>query len=39
MAEYLYERGLVFPTEGAVSDETETEMEDGSISCTALGLL
>lgn len=39
MAEYLYARGLVFPTEGAVSDETETEMEDGSISCTALGLL
>lgn len=39
MAEYLYARGLVFPTEGAVSDETEAEMEDGSISCTALGLL
>lgn len=39
MAEYLYSRGLVFPTESAVNDETETEMEDGSISCTALGLL
>ena len=39
MAEYLYTRGLIFPTEGAVSDETEAEMEDGSISCTALGLL
>ena len=39
MAEFLYKRGLVFPTEGGVSDQTETEMEDGSISCTALALL
>ncbi len=39
MAEYLYERGLNFPTEGVISDEVETEMEDGSISCTALALL
>ena len=39
MAAYLFQRGLNFPTEGGVSDETETEMEDGSISCTALALL
>lgn len=39
MAEYLYNRGLVFPTEGGVSDKAESEMEDGSISCTALALL
>ncbi len=39
MAEFLYNRGLVFPTEGGVSDLTDTEMEDGSISCTALSLL
>ena len=39
MAEFLYKRGLSFPTEGGASDQTETEMEDGSISCTALSLL
>lgn len=39
MARYLYNRGLVFPTEGGVSEQTEMEMEDGSISCTALALL
>ena len=39
MAEFLYNRGLNFPTEGGHSDLTETEMEDGSISCTALALL
>ncbi len=39
MAEFLYNRGLNFPTEGAKTDLTETEMEDGSISCTALSLL
>lgn len=38
-AEYLYDRGLNFPTEGGSADEAETEMEDGSISCTALSLL
>ena len=38
-AEYLYDRGLNFPTEGGSTDEAETEMEDGSISCTALSLL
>lgn len=39
IAEYLFNRGLNFPTEGGVTDEAETEMEDGSISCTALSLL
>lgn len=39
MAEYLYNRGTKFPTEGIVSGETEEEMEEGSISCTALALL
>ncbi|MBQ9120931.1 MAG: hypothetical protein IJY12_01050 [Clostridia bacterium] len=39
MAEFLYNRGLKFPTEGSGNDVTEEEMEDGSISCTALSLL
>ncbi len=39
MAEHLYRRGLQFPTEGEISADTEDEMEDGSISCTALALL
>ena len=39
MAEFLYKRGLSFPTEGGKSSLTEEEMEDGSISCTALCLL
>lgn len=37
MAEYLFARGLEFPTEGGVCEHKE--MEDGSISCTALSLL
>jgi hypothetical protein len=39
IGEHLCERGYNFPTEGGVSDLTEKEMEDGSISCTALSLL
>ncbi|MFQ9738023.1 MAG: hypothetical protein ACLR06_09995 [Christensenellaceae bacterium] len=39
MAEYLYARGLSFPTEGERSRMAEAEMEEGSISCTALSLL
>ncbi len=39
LAAYLYERGLSFPTEGGFDAQAETEMEDGSISCTALALL
>ncbi len=39
VAEYLVERGENFPTEGALSETKDTEMEDGSISCTALSVL
>lgn len=39
MAEHLYERGIKFPTEGGQSELAQEEMEDGSISCTALCLL
>ena len=39
LALHLYNRGLSFPTEGGKSDIVEEEMEDGSISCTALALL
>lgn len=38
IAAYLYNR-QGFHTEAFVSDKTEPEMEDGSISCTALSLL
>lgn len=38
MARYLCERGLDFPTEGQKDDRIGTEMEDGSISCSALSL-
>lgn len=38
IAAYLYGR-KDFHTEAFVSDKTEAEMEDGSISCTALSLL
>ncbi len=37
--QYLVDRGLHFPTEGIVSEENDEEMEEGSISCTALSLL
>lgn len=39
LAEHVYERGLNFPTESIVSEEYDPEMEDGSISCSALTLL
>lgn len=39
LAEYLFSRGINFPTEGGITDEAETRMEEGSISCTALSLL
>ena len=39
LALFLFERGLHFPTEGTVSARAQEEMEDGSISCTALSLL
>ena len=39
IADYLCNRGLKFPTEGEKNSLVEEEMEDGSISCTALSLL
>lgn len=39
LAEYLYRRGFCFPTENEVSDLTESEVEEGSVACTALSLL
>ncbi len=39
LAEFIYERGFSFPTEGGVSELAEEEFEDGSISCSALSLL
>lgn len=39
MADYLLKRGMDFPTETELTPYTEKEMEDGSISCTALSLL
>lgn len=39
LADHLYKRGISFPTETDDTAETEEEMEDGSISCTALALL
>ena len=39
MAEYVYDRGDSFPTETVATDNYETEMEEGSISCSALLLL
>lgn len=39
LAEYLYRRGFCFPTENDVSSLTESEVEEGSIACTALSLL
>lgn len=36
---YLMNRRLHFPTEGLISEEKEEEMEEGSISCTALSVL
>lgn len=38
-ADYLVRRGLDFPTEGEENSENAREMEDGSISCTALSVL
>lgn len=39
MAEHIYRRGFHFPTEGGDTTEAEEQMEDGSISCSALALL
>lgn len=39
IADYLVNRGFHFPTEGEISDVNDEEMEEGSISCTALSVL
>ena len=39
MAEYVYKRGDYFPTETVITDRYDAEMEEGSISCSALLLL
>lgn len=39
IAEFLLLRGMDFPTETEITEYTEKEMEDGSISCTALSVL
>ncbi len=39
LAQHIYDRGFSFPTEGGDTDEAEEQMEDGSISCSALALL
>lgn len=39
IADYLVKRGFHFPTEGGRVELTEPEMEEGSISCTALSVL
>lgn len=39
LAQHIYNRGFSFPTEGGDTDEAEEQMEDGSISCSALALL
>ncbi len=39
LAQHIYNRGFCFPTEGGDTDEAEEQMEDGSISCSALSLL
>lgn len=39
IAKFLVNRGLHFPTEGEISEINDEEMEEGSISCTALSIL
>ncbi len=39
LAEHIFRRGFSFPTEGGDTHEAEEQMEDGSISCSALSLL
>lgn len=39
IADFLVKRDLHFPTEGEVSEINDEEMEEGSISCTALSVL
>lgn len=39
IADFVHRRGMHFPTEGGASDLAEEQMEEGSISCSALTLL
>lgn len=39
LAKYVYDRGFSFPTEGGDSPLAEEQIEDGSVSCSALTLL
>ena len=39
IADYIVKRGLKFPTEGGARPEVNEEVEEGSISCTALTVL
>lgn len=39
MADHMVSRGLDFPTEGGTNDEVNAEVEEGSMSCTALTVL
>lgn len=39
MADHMVSRGMAFPTEGGGDDEVDEEVEEGSMSCTALTVL
>ena len=39
MADHLLRRGLDFPTEGGANDDAAAEVEEGSMSCSALTVL
>lgn len=39
MADYVVSRGLTFPTEGGAHPEVNAEVEEGSMSCSALTVL
>lgn len=39
IASYLVKRGMTFPTEGIKSPVNDEEIEEGSVSCTALSIL
>ncbi len=39
IADYVVQRGFAFPTEGGVHQEVNSEVEEGSMSCSALTVL
>ena len=39
MADHMVSRGLDFPTEGGTDEEVNPEVEEGSMSCTALNVM